>query len=237
MLKRSMRNANMILQADNSQKDNAKEAKPVNDFVTDFLNNPDNKEANTQRLTMWYRLLAYENRIYRLLMILGVLQFDVNFNIIKNHQILETLKPFIMEKFDKEKIYDLKECFDRGLNSFFICLIKYGQFQVDGSEIHFIEGAPGQIISNNLDPFAGKNGNNKGNILQERKFPPETGGHGVGIPPNPDDSPVNILQERKFPPETGGHGVGIPPNPDDSPVDILQEAPLEPDQLSTSKKL
>jgi len=145
----------MLLQTDNSSsQENSKETKPVNDFITDFLTNPNKKEANTQRLTMWYRLLAYENKLFRLFMILGVLPFDINHHLIKNHQILKILKPFILEKFDSKKIIDLKQCFDRGLNSFFICLLKYGKFEVHLDKISFVEGAPGQVIKDNLDPFS-----------------------------------------------------------------------------------
>lgn len=150
-----MNNRNMLLQTDNSSsQDNSKETKPVNDFITDFLTNPNKKEANTQRLTMWYRLLAYENKLFRLFMILGVLPFDINHHLIKNHKILEILKPFILEKFDSKKIIDLKQCFDRGINSFFICLLKYGKFEVHMDKISFVEGTPGQVIKNSLDPYS-----------------------------------------------------------------------------------
>ena len=64
---------------------------------------------------MWYRLLAYENRLYRLFMLLGLIEVNSNFNLIKNYQILEELKPYILDRFDRNTIYDLKKDFWKSL--------------------------------------------------------------------------------------------------------------------------
>ena len=73
---------------------------------------------------MWYRLLAYENRLYRLFMLLGLTGVNYNYNLIKNYQILDILKPYILDRFDINQINDLKKDFDRGLNSFLIGLAR-----------------------------------------------------------------------------------------------------------------
>jgi hypothetical protein len=190
--------------------DAKKNAKDMPDFITDFLKNPNNKTVNPTRLIMWYRLLAYENRLYRLFMILGLIPVDIDFDAIKNHQILEILKPYILETFDENVIKDLKQCFDRGLNSFFICLVKHGKFQINGQNVFFIPGKfDDAIIKDNVDP---KNNNNN---IPNKDVP--SNNKPINIPIN--DPVINTNPNGIIVPQGGIQlNANILPNQNQTPV-------------------
>lgn len=89
-----------------------------------------NEAVNIWSQIILSRLYAYENKLYPLLMDIGIVPKTKNIDAVLNSDIMKTLQEVLNGKIDNASMKNLRNAFDKGLPKFFTEMKKIGDFQV-----------------------------------------------------------------------------------------------------------